>query len=467
MASDYRLISPATGTTLYLVNSTGTPLADGSPFSPATTPFGIDTKWTPDASEPVAAFQGGAPLVSGSRLAYLTNANIEETIPLVYLGSNADLARAAVQKLRRQFATLFAGPCLLYARPNGATEGVYFELETVHLIERAFSGTATSPGEGQANLVIDLKVVRQPYGGASSLEGLHSSASLTNTGTGTPDNDLALELNISPLKGDLVYEGQPLNIQFNKPTSQAASTLLLASVASRTYQSIASTLSGVTSTTTGSTFTASTAIDISTLRTRRGARLRVIGRLTTITAPTKAQVRLTIQTASGNTLWVGQWQALPGSNTTAQLIDLQGSSLDAIRSPLTGTASVILVVALRSSDGTAVTATLSYLEALLVYDFAIVEAASGLGSSQSYQCLAAQNMSGGGWLPLIPAQASVRDSSDVLIKTAVIYGTLPRAFSGASLWVAWRESDGGHTASDTATISISHAPLYRSLRGAG
>jgi hypothetical protein len=104
---------------------------------------------------------------------------------------------------------------------------------------------------------------------------LHTSASLTNQGTGTPDNDLALELNISPIKGDLIYEGQPLNIQFNKPTSQAASTLFLASVASRTYQSIASTAAGVTSTTTGSNFTASTAIDISTLRTRRGVRLRV------------------------------------------------------------------------------------------------------------------------------------------------------------------------------------------------
>ncbi len=463
MASDYRLISPATGATLYLVNSTGTPLADGSPYAPATTPFGLDTKWTPDASEPNAAFQGGAPLSNGARLAYATNGNVEETIPLVYLGTNTDLALGAIQKLRRQFATLFAGPCLLYARPNGATDGVYFELETAHLVERGFSGTATSPGEGATNLIIDLKVTRQPYGGSGALETFHSAASVGNVGTGTPDN----EVGVSPVKGDLIYDGQPLNIQFNKPTSQAAATLLLASVASRTYQAIGSTLSSVTGQTTGSNFTASTAIDISTLRTRRGVRLRVIGRLTTLTAPAKAQVRLTIQTASGNTLWQdGTWQTL-GSNTTAQLIDLRGSSLDALRSPLTGTTSVILVVSLRSTDGTAVTATLGYLEALLVYDFAIVEAASGLAASQSYQCLAAQNLSGGGWLPLVPAQASVRGASDALIKTAAIYGTLPRAYAGASLWVAWKEADGAHTNTDTSTITVSHAPLYRSLRGSG
>jgi hypothetical protein len=32
--------------------------------------------------------------------------------------------------------------------------------------------------------------------------------------------------------------------------------------------------------------------------------------------------------------------------------------------------------------------------------------------------------------------------------------------------VAWRESDGGHTDTDTSTVNVSHAPLYRSLRGA-
>src|SRR5258708_3683020 len=138
MASDYRLISPATGATLYLVNSVtpSSPPAGGSPYAPATTPLGIRPDWTPDASEPNAAFLGGKPLMNGARLALLSNENVEETLPLVYIGSSAENVRQAVQRLRRQFATLFAGPCLLYARPNGITEPVYFELETAHLIER-------------------------------------------------------------------------------------------------------------------------------------------------------------------------------------------------------------------------------------------------------------------------------------------------------------------------------------------
>ena len=466
MASDYRLISPATGKTLYLVNSTGSALAGGSPFAPSTTPFGIRPDWTPDASEPNAAYQGGAPLANGSRLAFVTNGNSDETLPLAFVGTSAEGARRAVQLLRRQFAALFAGPCLLYARPDGASEPTYFEIESAHLVERGFSGTETSPGEGAVNLLIDLTVVRQPYGGAATLDTLHSAASVANKGTGTPDNDLLLEANVSPLKGDLIYDGQPLNITVAKPTGQSAPTVFLASIASRTYQSINSAQT-TTNTSTGANFTASTAIDVSTLRTRRNVRLRVFARLKTLTAPAKQQVRLTVQTASGSTLWQGSWQSLPGSNTTAQLIDLQGSTLDALRTPLSGASSVILQAALRSTDGTSVTATLDYLEALLVYDFAMVEAASGLASGQRYQCLSAQNLSGGGWLPLVPAQAAVCDSSDVIVKPAVIKGTLPRAFAGASLWAAWRESDGGHTDTDTTTITIRHAPLYRSLRGAG
>ncbi|MDC6679064.1 hypothetical protein OEZ78_26725, partial [Leclercia adecarboxylata] len=154
-------------------------------------------------------YQGGAPLANGARLANVTNANVEETIPLVLMGTSAEGVRSAVQKLRRQFASLFAAPCLLYARPNGVTDPTYFEVESAHLIERGWSGTNTSPGEGALNVMLDLAITRQPYGGAASLEALHSAASLTNQGTGTPDNDLALELNISPIKGDLIYDGQP------------------------------------------------------------------------------------------------------------------------------------------------------------------------------------------------------------------------------------------------------------------
>lgn len=463
MPSDYRLTSPATGATLYLVNSTGRPLAGGSPFAPGTTPLGVRPDWTPGASEPAAAFTGGTPLANGSRLAILSNGNVNETLPLVYQGATSDDARRAAQLLRRQFASLFAGPCLLYARPSGALEPTYFAIETAHLEERAFSGTQTSPGEGVADVLLDLTITRQPYGGAATLDTLLSAVSFGNQNSGTPDNTAALEATL-PLKGDLIYDGQPLNITVAKPTSQAAAQLYLASIYSATQQTINN--AKTTTSTTGTTFTASTAIDVSALRTRAGLKLRVTSRVATLTAPAKAQLQAVVQTASGNVLWTGPWITL-GSNTTAQLVDLQGSGLESLRVPLNGASNILIQVGIRSTDGTSVTATLDYIDAVLYYDWCVVEATSGLGVGQRYQLLGAQNLSGAGWLPLVPAAALVTDGSDVPVKAAVIKGQLVRAFAGASLYAAWKESDGGHTKTDTTTITVTHAPLYRSIRGVG
>lgn len=456
MASDYRLISPSTGHVLYLVNSSGTPTAGGSPFAAATTPFGIVSDWAPTAAPPVAQYAGGPPLTNGGSLAYLSNDNVEEALTLTYQGGSGDDARRAVQLVRQQITTLFAGPCLLYARPSGASEPTYFELLTADVQEIGWPDTKTSPGEGATSLHLTLSIVRRPYGGAAALDSLLSASSFTNNASATA---------LTPIRGDLAYEGQPLNIMIAKPTSQAAAQVYLATVYSVTQKTVSSTLTAQTSTT-GVTFTASSSIDLSALRTRAGLKLRCTARLATLTNPSKAQVRAVVQTTAGNTLWTGPWVTL-STNTTAQLVDCLGSGLDSLRVPISNTSSVLVQIGLRSIDGTAITATLDYVEAILYYDWCVVEAASGLGSSQRYQLLGAQNLSGGGWLPLTPPAALVTDGSDTPVKAAVIKGQLVRAFSGCSLYVAWKESDGGHTKTDTAAVSVSHCALYRSLRGVG
>ena len=103
---------------------------------------------------------------------------------------------------------------------------------------------------------------------------------------------------------------------------------------------------------------------------------------------------------------------------------------------------MLLQAALRSTDGTSVTATLDYVEALLAYAWRWWRRRAAR-TSQRYQCLAAQNLSGGGWLPHVPAEASVRDGSDVLIKSAAIYGTCrARSRAHRSWWRGARATAG-------------------------
>lgn len=457
MASDYRIINPATGLTVYLVGaSSGAITAGGSPYTASTTPFALRTEWTPAAAPAQLVERGGPPLASGSDLAWLSYGTIDETIPLVWQGAAGESVVRAVQWLRDQFAGLYGQPALLYAKPSGAITPIYYEIWATAIQEAPFAGLNTSPGEGAGRANIDLQIRRRPHGGVAATEALISGASYTNQGTGSPANTAALEASLT-VKGDLRFEGSPLNIRFDKPTAQSPITVYLASIASRTYQAIAS----AKTTSSSTTFTASTAIDISAIRVRPALKLRVVGRLTTLTSPSNAQVRATVQTASGNTLWVGPWVQL-GSNTTAQLVDLFGASLDAVRVPLANTTSVIIVGEIRSLSGS-VTATLAYLEAILYYDWCVITCSASLAASQRLWVLSAQNLGGGGYVPMSAPAALITDGSDAPVRVATIAGTAPRAYTGASLWAAWVDANGAHTNTDTTTITANHAPQYRSL----
>ena len=132
------------------MNSTGSALAGGSTVRAVrprrSASARLDARRQRSQTRPTRAARAAG---EWRRPAFVTNGNIEETLPLAFVGTSAEGARRAVQLLRRQFAALFAGPCLLYARPDGASEPTYFEIESAHLVERGFSGTETSPGEAR------------------------------------------------------------------------------------------------------------------------------------------------------------------------------------------------------------------------------------------------------------------------------------------------------------------------------
>ena len=446
--ADYRLIS-ASGATIYLVNSTGRAVAGGDPSVASDTPFSIRSSWTPQAAEPSVVYGGRTPRV-------ISYDNIDDTIPLVYEGTAADTALDALSRVRRLFSTLFDGPCALYAQPSASVNAAYYHIWIGHVQEAPFDGTQRSPGEGASTFFLDLKVIRTPHGGPADLQLTIDAQTFTNTTTGDVRT-------LGALLGDLQTEGQPLNITIAKPTSSSAAAVFLASVHSRVAATVGGSVT-TTSTTTGSAFSASGSLDVSSLRTRAGLKLRVLARLTTLTAPAHAQIQATVQVSS-NTIWQSQWKAI-GSNTTAQLVDLGCAPLSQLRYPLTNTSNVTILITLRSDDGTSVTATLGYVEALLYYDFCKVTS-GGLSSGQRLQLMGAHNLGGAGYQPLVPEQGLIVSSADAPVAPARIAGPLVRAFTGASLFVAWTASDGGHDTTDTAVVSAAVCGLWRSLRGTG
>ena len=232
----------------------------------------------------------------------------------------------------------------------------------------------------------------------------------------------------------------------------------------RTAKTIANAQS--TTSSAGVSFTASSSIDVAALRTNNAAVLHLMARFSSLTLPAQAQVQATVKTAAGNTLWQSTWKTL-GSNTSGQLIDMGETPLSMLRLPVpsSAAANITVTIAIRSTSGATVGATLDYIEALLALDFCRVEASGGLASGQRYDLFGAQNLSGGGWLPMAEDDGAAFDGSDVPTNTLRIKGQLPRAFENCSLYVAWVDSGNAHTTSDTAAITASMAPLWRSLRG--
>jgi hypothetical protein len=440
---------------IHLVHATGAPSRGGAPQYPHSTPIAVEKGWTPGVAAPEMVWAGGAPFADGQKPLYATYANVEERIPITIDGADSDNAAQILHHLKLALASAtYSAPIVWRMRPYAATNEAYAEVYAASVQERA--GDEIGPAEGGSQIAATITLTRSPFFGANSLTTLIGAVSLTN---GPGGNVVSL----GTLAGDLIREGQPLNIRLDKPTTQSAEYVLLATVHSRLSATITSTKT-TTSTTTGTAFTASGSLDVSALRTRAALSLRVLARLATLTAPSKAQISVTVQTAAGSTLWVSPWRTL-SSDTSAQLVDLGGAGLEMLRTPLSSTLSVALLISIRSTDGTSVTATLDYVEALLCYDACLITSSGGLSTGQHYELLGAQNLSGGGYLPLIPEIALITDSSLTPVKTAIIRGQLPRAWEGASLYVAWLHSSGAHTKTDTASLTVTHAPLWRTLRG--
>ena len=224
-------------------------------------------------------------------------------------------------------------------RPYGAITELYAEIYEGTVQER--TNNAIGPIEGGNDIDAEIRLVRSPFFGADELIALISAQTVTNTHTG---NVLALGVYF----GEMKAEGQPLNIRVAKPTAQVAETLFLASVLSRTARTVANAQS-TASTSTGVSFTATSAIDVAALRTNNAAVLHLLARFSALTLPAQGQVQATVKTAAGNTLWQSTWKPL-GSNTSGQLIDLGEAPLTMLRLPVpsAAAANITITVAIRS-----------------------------------------------------------------------------------------------------------------------
>jgi hypothetical protein len=87
--------------------------------------------------------------------------------------------------------------------PDGGTAG-YYELYRGKAQPLVWSGTKRGPGEGAANIAIDLTLRRAPFAVDASLTTAINGTTFTNTHTGNV-------VTLGTLTGDMRYAGLPMN----------------------------------------------------------------------------------------------------------------------------------------------------------------------------------------------------------------------------------------------------------------
>lgn len=155
MATSIYLVGSDGSTTIHLVNSNGgLPTPGGDPSSASTTPFGIRAGWA---------------LKRAGRL----DSYIDETIPLVYIGTSTDGALDAMTLLTNLVDDPMTGQAALVIQPSGASSpesyGIYF-IDSVQ--EAPFDGTQRSPSEGALQFFVDITIRRTAQPGVTIFEEL-------------------------------------------------------------------------------------------------------------------------------------------------------------------------------------------------------------------------------------------------------------------------------------------------------
>lgn len=446
--------------TLFLNNSTGFGVAGGAATGESTTPWAVRdvTNWTLRAPVPIPVWGGGAPFALGRALAYQSYDDVMESVPLFLDATSHDDVANELQLLRTEvLRTIVAAPTILEIKPDGATNSMYAEIKTGWVQEEPI---IESPTGGALRMRVTLTIVRTPFfGRLSSGETLINAASFKNTGTGSPDNVEAYSAGV----GDLIYEGSPLNCQITLPASTTGSPLYIgkvwaATVDSRTYSTTFAGSQTTSDTADGATIGSQVSISL-TSALSKNLSARFMCRLTS--ASTGSQFRVIVE-MNHIDAYTGPW--VDNAGIAGQLLDLGGFSLrDFIRRSKNITAPTMKVQFYMRSTGGSKSATVTYGEVLLYYTFA--EMSAGVSSSGGTILLETfQEQTNYVALPY-QSERVITYSSNDLTDIELKKGRLPRYVSGASLYLAWAENLGLHTTTESATATVTHAPLWKSFRG--
>lgn len=456
------------GSTYHLHSSAGTPTPFtvlGS-FTQSATPFKVDTekfRWAP--------FDGDD--------CYNTTPMVRD-IPLIAYSASADALALMLTNLRQIVNVAhYEKPPYLYIQPNGSTAASYWQVWGGDVIEEPW---VNNPFEAAGEFRITLRLLTSPFGGRlATPETLISAVSMGNVGTGSPTNYQSFSPPGAAV-GDLANDGQPMNYLIT-PTNSASDPIrriILASCGSRTYYGLSSGNTWSTSATdwaSAGSITISSSQALTAFINKRRFKIRILGVISTYTGTPEYRFMLLNGATTASRTYSAAIPLVGADGLNQRFIDSGPMTYYLPPFKNLNDTTLAIYLQIRSADGAATTGTLASVEFLTYYDYCDVRLndtnlATGAGTLYDVGVNSFAEYSN---VPCLPfpepiAVAMNTASSNKITDWGVVRGRVPRYYAGSGLYVRLLDATGSlvyTTTSRTFTVTATHAPLYRTVRGAG
>lgn len=412
---------------------------------PNTTPLEIGMNsatgqlWTPSESVPISVFAGSLPLPRS----FLSYPMVVDPMPIQIRANSHNLAVAALQYLKNQLRSVsYRFPAKLAFQPDGASEVAYTDIYGVRFdVNPLFINDEN--GQGLLRCVMHLD--RAP---------LFSNLGAANSLFDTTHTNMATLAYPTVQEGDLLYEGQPINIRITPDTFRESSFYVAS------CKTPISTTNGAASVTTGG-FTTTTITNNNPWALNQRLRMRVLQRLSTTAT---AVVQLEVDGIG----WSERFTINPNAvNPSSILLDFGDFPADILRIQDNGVREIIIRLHVISGS-------VSLVSTVLVpyYEWATVLDVNGRNGETLDVCIqsfreesmyaSAQNKRP--TLPLDADKAFIIKAGDEYVPVRIV-GTVPRLYPNARLLVGWNKKN-EFNPSDQIDLEATYAPLYLSFRGA-
>lgn len=447
----------------------------GTPWNTASTsPYELANNsvtgqaWTPTSVVPDRDL---IPAATGGGLRTLTRYPdiVEETIPIQIKASTPKYRLDLLQLLRQILnAASVSVPAQLVIEPNDVGSLLspeYFEVYGGTVQEDAVSTFGSEMQQSTADtghqmLRATITLLRSAAAaGVDTADEETLVNALTQTNTSVSGANLRT---LAPTKGDLRYEGQPLNMTLLPISSATAARVHLASVLD-----VVRDTTGYSATAPGASF-ASIGIgtlDVSAFVYKYPVTPRLFVYLSSISGAACA-VKVNLSVNGGGTYHTIDVSTTGLSTTaTGRLLDLGDIPIPLLAGQGTTSAYVLNVDVQAAGSGS--TITIGYIEVIFYHEYCVI---SGLGLTSSIGLAVTSYPSGlGSNVPYIPyVQPVAQQYSSTSGRGFVqVNGTLPRARATSYLWFLATTEDfwgGTMNAAHTFTLTAKHAPQWLTLR---